>query len=183
MKITFMRHGETDWNRERRIQGIQDVSLNEKGIRQTELTCRHFLATCASFTLIVSSPLLRARQTAEICSRMLSIPQIVLPHFRERTFGLFEGKTMDEIAVRHGITDVESLEGPDFGVEEISELRNRVLSGINHLQFRFKDERILLVTHGSIIKWLLEHYGAENGQHGGIIYNAGFVQIDVTCMK
>jgi len=85
----YLRHGETDWNRARRIQGCSDIALNARGIAQAE-AAREALRGCAIATICVS-PLARARETARIVNQALERPIVVLDALRECSFGPYEG--------------------------------------------------------------------------------------------
>ena len=99
MKIYLMRHGETDWNQERRLQGQKDIAMNENGIRQIQELAARLRDRGISFDRIVSSPLRRAAQSAEIVASQTGycIEAIVLePLLKERDFGAAEGVTYRE---------------------------------------------------------------------------------------
>src|SRR5690606_40156857 len=90
--ICLIRHGETDWNAQRRIQGRTDIPLNEKGIQQAR-ECRDFLKN-SEWDVIITSPLKRAKQTAEIINEALNIDLIEMDDFIEKSFGDVEGVTL-----------------------------------------------------------------------------------------
>ena len=95
MKITTIRHGETDWNRERKPQGSRDIALNETGIKQAEkLAIRLAEEPC---DIIYTSDLLRAKKTAEIINQKHNAQLIESSQLRESSFGEFEGKTMNDL--------------------------------------------------------------------------------------
>ncbi len=95
-RIYFIRHGETDWNVELRMQGHVDRPLNANGRVQAELLGRRFRPERVA--AIYSSDLLRARQTAEPLARALGLGVRHEPALRERNFGRCEGMTIGEIA-------------------------------------------------------------------------------------
>lgn len=150
-KIHLLRHGQTRWNLERRLQGQQNVSLDETGKQQIERFCAQ---TQYPYTLIVTSPLLRAIQSAEICSRRFGIPLTVDPAFAERSFGVLEGMHKNAILQRFHIKDVEALDN-GFGVEPIHEFCGRLAAGLRQLSQSHRDDCVLLVTHGSVIRLLM----------------------------
>ena len=94
MKLLLTRHGQTDWNVAGKIQGITDIELNETGIKQAETTGEKLLNE--NIDVIISSPLKRARKTAEIIKGERNIPLIIDDSLKERRFGKFEGKTREE---------------------------------------------------------------------------------------
>ena len=95
MKILLTRHGQTDWNVQRRIQGKTDIELNNIGIMQAEETRKKLLNYNIDY--IISSPLKRAKKTAEIIGKDRNIPIIFDERIEERAFGEFEGKTSKEM--------------------------------------------------------------------------------------
>ena len=91
MTIYLIRHGETDWNRENRLQGREDIELNETGLLQSE-ACAAALRDVPA-DLILTSPLKRARATAEIISRAAGFTQVVVEQdLIERDFGSAVGR-------------------------------------------------------------------------------------------
>ena len=101
MRCCIVRHGETPWNAERRLQGHQDIPLNALGLAQaraagTYLKEKH-RQSC--FSAVISSDLLRARQTAEAVGAALALPVELAPALRERHYGDFEGKTPADAAI------------------------------------------------------------------------------------
>jgi broad specificity phosphatase PhoE len=103
--IYFIRHGETDWNRDRRYQGQKDVPLNETGqtqARRNGAVLRDFLPAIAEATF-VASPLGRARETMQIVRRQLALPidgYQIDPRLMELSYGAWEGTLQDELAER-----------------------------------------------------------------------------------
>ncbi len=176
MKIILMRHGETDWNRSLRIQGTQPVPLNLNGIRQVQETCGCFKECCEiDFFCVVSSPLLRAKQSAVICGHLLNVPVHILEDFRERSFGILEGKTRQEIETKFGVSNVEEIEFSAHGVEPISMLNERLIHGFFILKATYPAKSILVVTHGSVIKRIAK----KNGLCSEIIPNGEFIQLEI----
>ena len=94
MKLLLTRHGQTDWNVAGKIQGITDIELNETGVKQAEATREKLLNQ--NIDVIISSPLKRARKTAEIIKGERNIPLIIDNGLKERCFGKLEGKTREE---------------------------------------------------------------------------------------
>lgn len=93
--ICFVRHGETDWNVELRMQGQIDIALNARGQAQATAIGRHFEGRRAD--ALYSSDLVRARQTAQPVAQSLGLSAVLLPELRERHFGRCEGLTFAEI--------------------------------------------------------------------------------------
>ena len=95
-RICLIRHGETAWNAERRLQGHLDLPLNETGLAQAEAAARHLADE--PFAALYSSDLLRTRQTATPLARGLGREMIREPRLRERHYGHFQGLTYEEAA-------------------------------------------------------------------------------------
>ena len=94
MELIYVRHGETAWNEAHLLQGWSDIPLNEAGIRQAEKT-RELLEE-VRFDRIITSPLQRAKQTAEIIAAGRDVPLIVDERLKERGFGSLEGHTFGQ---------------------------------------------------------------------------------------
>ena len=148
MRIHLLRHGQTDWNESGRLQGQQDIPLNEIGQQQMERFCQQ---TRGPYSMIISSPLRRALQSAQICVQKLGLLIRVLPAFAERSFGRFEGMMKDDIRKQFHIDDVEELDNV-HGIESIKNFRTRLEAGLQELSHTPADGPILLVTHGSVIR-------------------------------
>lgn len=89
-KFYFIRHGETDFNKEKRYTGLIDIPLNKNGIQQVKQSL--YLLDDKHISIIYSSPLKRALQTAYIISKYLNIPILIVDSFKERDFGILQGR-------------------------------------------------------------------------------------------
>ena len=96
MRLYLLRHGQTEWNIEGKIQGKTDIPLNETGLRQARCLAEGMRER--EISAVYSSPLLRAAQTAEILAEEKGLSVSVLPEFREVDFGLWEGRSWTEVA-------------------------------------------------------------------------------------
>lgn len=144
--LCFVRHGETEWNVQRKIQGRTDIPLNENGKKQA-LDCKQFLSL-QQWDCIVSSPLKRAIQTADIINESLNVPLIIMEDFIERNYGTIEGLTLQQRA---------SLD-PNFQCplqEKLEVLTTRILNGMNQLHFQYRNKNIIVVAHGGVINRML----------------------------
>lgn len=94
MKILLTRHGQTDWNVAGKIQGCTDIELNQTGIEQAKIAREKLLNY--DIDIIITSPLKRAKRTAEIINEGRNIPLTESKGIIERNFGEFEGKTAKE---------------------------------------------------------------------------------------
>ncbi len=149
--IFFIRHGQTDWNAESRIQGWSDIPINETGKKQI-LTLAHSLKTEERFDLIISSDLLRAKQSAEIISDILHVPIIHTENLRERRYGIWEGMEEKEIYSKFLNTNILSkVEGQ----ETYKDFYKRIKAYINIIQEQYSGKKLLIVSHGGVIGVIL----------------------------
>ena len=154
-RILAIRHGETAWNVDTRIQGQLDIGLNEKGRAQAQLLARS-LAEREPLQAIYASDLARAWHTAQAVGQAQGLT--VLPHtgLRERAFGDFEGRTFNEIEAelpehaRHWRQRTPDWAPPGAG-ESLLALRERVLATVDALAARHLGEQIALVAHGGVM--------------------------------
>jgi len=162
--IYLSRHGETDWNAEGRWQGHTDKPLNDNGRGQARALAETLRGT--GLAGVVTSDLLRARETAEIVAAALGLPiDYVDPDLRERTIGVFEGLTREEcerLHPGHWAAWIERREPPP-GAEGHASLGARVTGAIARAAERIKrsDLPLLLVTHGGAMRAALAHAGHE----------------------
>lgn len=148
-RILIARHGETDWNREHRFQGHADPPLNELGRQQARELAEALAGS--GVTAVYASPLVRARETAEIVAAALALPVETRAALREVDVGSWQGLTRTEVEQRfpEGFRRwlVDFSHGWDNG-ESYDELGTRVVAGLLELARRHTGERILVVTHG-----------------------------------
>ena len=169
MKVKFVRHGETDLNKPiRRMQGISNYDLNENGIRQAKLT-RDKLAN-EEFDIIISSPLKRAKHTAEIINELRNIPLIYDDRIKERDYGKLEGTLYKEEYTNLDY-DFESVGG-----ETIDKCKSRLKDFILDVKEKYFDKKVLVVAHRGVISIItcilegdpedrnFEKLGIENGE-------------------
>lgn len=152
-RILAIRHGETAWNSESRIQGHTDIPLNPHGRWQAAQLAR---ALCEeSMSAAYASDLSRARETAEAVAELRALPVVTHTGLRERGFGAFEGQTWTELEQRWPAeTQAWRKRVPDFapgGGESLLQLQARVVAAINELAARHLGEQILIVAHGGVL--------------------------------
>lgn len=153
--ICLVRHGETSWNKQGRLQGGTDVPLNDTGIKQAEL-CRDYLQS-DSWDAIVASPLTRAKHTAEIIREGHETPLRLMEEFKERHFGKGEGMTEKDRRAAYP-------EKQYPGQETKEDFVGRVMDGIRRIARENAGRRVLLVAHGAVINAILtEVSGGEIG--------------------
>lgn len=146
MRLLLTRHGQTDWNVAGKIQGITDTELNETGIKQAETTREKLLTE--DIDVIISSPLKRAKKTAEIIGSGRNIPIIIDDSIKERYFGKYEGKTGKEFDLDEIWNYKLNKQYED--VESTGELFTRVQGFLDKIKQEYPDKTVLLVTHGGV---------------------------------
>lgn len=153
--ILLVRHGETDSNAEGRIQGQTNTPLNERGRAQAQALADELAGE--SIAAVYSSDLDRARETAEILAGRLDLPVVVDPALRERNFGSWEGRTVDELEARWPGAWARWREGDEGegDVEDHLALAARVRDAIHRLAAAHPGERILVVAHGGAMRVIL----------------------------
>ena len=143
--FALIRHGQTDWNAERRLQGSTDIPLNDVGRGQA----RDAVAVVSGYAwdAIVSSPLSRAAETADLIAAGLGLPVVRrLPELSERSFGPAEGlQAGPEL-------DALRIEGGFRGAESEEEAANRGLNALEALAGEFRGGRVLVVAHGTLLR-------------------------------
>ena len=153
-ELILVRHGETDWNRAQRIQGHTDIALNETGLRQARAVARRLAAE--RIDAVVSSDLLRARQTAEAIAQACKLEPVLEARLRERAFGAFEGCTHAQLQ-RERPRDYARWKArePDFdlpmGGESLATLQARIDRVLRELAARYAGRRIVAVAHGGVL--------------------------------
>ncbi len=153
--ICIVRHGETDWNAQGRLQGREDIELNDSG-RQQAFKIAAYLSV-GHWDVIVSSPLKRAYETAQIIARMLSVTEIeVEEQITERDYGEASGLWPDERRSRF----------PDGspGQEDFELLRQRAMCGVEQIVKDHTGKRIVVISHGALTNSIL--YTLSGGEFG-----------------
>lgn len=143
--IGFVRHGITDWNKAGRIQGQTDIELNEQGLEQARRLAtrlRH-----EKWDIIYTSDLSRAHETARLMNEGSDLSIVLDRRLREVSFGLLEGKTIEERIERWG----EHWREADVGKESMESIERRARSFVDELLTKHANDRVLVVTHGAYI--------------------------------
>ncbi len=151
MILAMIRHGQTDYNLNRLVQGRMDNILNTNGKEQAQALGRHLKGLNDSFDILGTSPLLRAKETAEIVGSLLDLKVSYIDEdFTERDFGPYEGKSIDEVLPLITKNDFKV-----FGYEDNEILIQRIKLATDALYERFSDQKVLFVAHSHVIKALL----------------------------
>ena len=170
--LALVRHGETEWNAERRLQGSSDIPLNDKGRQQVRTTAE--LLRDSSWDFIVSSPLVRAHESAEILGAELGVPVVeTVPGFVERHYGLAEG-LKDGEALR-----ALRIPGGFEGAETEAEVAERASAALRGLVAEHPGARIIVVAHGTLIRIAMTSLSGHpistitNAAHSVLVHEQG----------
>lgn len=189
--LTIVRHGQTEWNRIRRMQGQSDIALNPTGKNQVR-TLREKLKR-TPFDIIIASPLGRTRETAQILARGKRIH--FDPRFKERNHGDMEGLHPAQIAARYpNLRHEQDKHGIDWhpgGAGETSRVfQKRVVDAVKDVLHQHRGKRILLVTHGGVMRSLItwahgikpEHVyqvrHPKNAEHACIVHDGKHCHVE-----
>ena len=152
-RLCLVRHGETAWNAEHRVQGQLDVPLNAIG--QAQALAASKILSREKFDAIYSSDLARARQTAEPTANLLSMPVLLERDLRERHYGIFERLTYAEVKVRYP-EDYARFEArePEYAFrtgESLKDFSARSIAVVARIAKAHAGQSILVFTHGGIL--------------------------------
>ncbi len=150
--IFFLRHGETDWNVRRVIQGWKGTSLNAVGLKQAALAAKRVERLGLKFDAVVSSDLRRALQTAQVAAARLGAPLKVWKELRERRFGDWEGRSIEQVLSRFKLGP-DSRQDPFLsfdpkGGESMSVFARRMQRLLARFEKEYAGKTVLAVTHG-----------------------------------
>lgn len=153
MIILFARHGETAGNALRiRVDGRFDEGLNETGWKQAEELARN---VPQDIDVVISSRLLRTRQTAQVVAGKLDKTIEVMDGLEERDMGTLSGTRNDDWPVAlHEQDRMQRYEYTPYGGESVEQVRERVMAALNEVKARFSGKKVLVVSHGGIIRLL-----------------------------
>lgn len=146
MKLLVVRHGRTNWNDLKKVQGTADIELNDEGIEQAEITAK--LLENEKIDLIISSPLIRAVQTAEIINAIHKCNIICDERITERDYGEFEGLNKKEFNFIDFWTYSKNLKYNSS--ENIQDFFKRIFDFLDEIKEKYKDKTVLIVIHGGV---------------------------------
>ena len=147
--LYFVRHGQTDWNVQGKLQGHADIPLNDAGRMEAAGLSKKICAI--NFDLCFSSDLQRAIETAQILTATRPLAIKLIPALRERNFGLWEGRLFSELL------EYEKRGQPFPEIETDEEIQKRTSSLLDEIVNNYPGATILVVTHGGVIRSLLAH--------------------------
>ncbi|MEG6565887.1 histidine phosphatase family protein [Thermoanaerobacterium saccharolyticum] len=156
-RLFIVRHGETLWNRQKKIQGVSDTELSDEGMKQAYLLSQRLKNEIID--VIFSSDLDRAYKTATFIAKNFNLDVIKLPELREISFGVWEGLTVDEIEKSYKelyhTWKTKPTEATIEGAETLKAVQDRILNATNKIVEQYKNKSILIVSHGTTIKALI----------------------------
>ncbi len=167
-KTTFyiVRHGETNWNVQKIMQGHKDIPLNDNGIFQAQESAKQFAQI--KFDRVFTSDLIRASKTAELLVAEKNLAVAATKLLREMTFGKYEGYKAEKFReeLRDQLAKANKLKGEARfkyrlaeGIETLEEAAQRALRFLRETALAYPGETILAVSHGGIIRSLLFKLG------------------------
>lgn len=183
-QLCIVRHGETAWNAEHRVQGQLDIPLNDIGLKQADAVGRALQAE--HFDAIYSSDLMRARQTAAPIARLLSREIVQDRDLRERHYGVFERLTYAEVKVKLPEDYARfAARDPEYAFrtgESLKDFSARSISVLTRIAEANEGKRILVFTHGGVLDKLYRHVTGLplSAERDFGIPNAGLNRIEVT---
>lgn len=155
--LYLVRHGETDWNKENRCQGITNTELNQVGLRQAEALAKRLQNE--NIDCVYSSELNRAIKTAAIISEELNLDFKKEACLNEINFGNWQGEIFDELAEIDGYSYDEWINTPHLarfpGEGNLINVKKRTMKRVNDIIQENKGKNILMVSHGAILKVIL----------------------------
>lgn len=182
----LIRHGETDWNSHKRLQGWRDIELNELGIQQSKDLEKHLMSPkfTASIDVIISSDLKRAYQTAEIATQQWDKPITKLESLRERNYGIYEGHTLViNQGQRAGLPDFDLRDptAPLQDGEALNVFYKRIKTAFEDIAVKNMGKNIMVFAHGGVIDiaWRLAHHYDLNVFREHAIINASINQFSI----
>ena len=154
-RFCLVRHGETDWNAQRRLQGHTDIDLNARGLAQAEQMARAIKKINLAFDVLYTSDLQRAAKTAKAIEQLFSTSAITNAGLRERHLGALQGLTTDEAPqlepdlwkshLSRNVT--EELRGG----ESIQQFADRISTALEKIREQYLGKTVLLVSHGGVL--------------------------------
>jgi len=158
-EIILIRHGETVWNSQQRMQGHSNSDLSSVG--QAQIQALGQWMKNVPFDHIYSSDSLRAKQTAEAITQFSGHELKIDLRLREKNLGVFEGLTSEEARERHPeVFRLFKTAGSKYVIDEgesTQQLQDRALEIVDEIRIKHPEEHVLLVTHGGFIRVVMKH--------------------------
>tara|TARA_Y100001951_G_C11297455_1_gene276646 strand:- start:2797 stop:3522 length:726 start_codon:yes stop_codon:yes gene_type:complete len=188
-RFILVRHGETDWNKEKRFQGHTDIALNAHGLLQAQLLRKYFASLetqgVSLYDECISSDLIRARATANTIHGARTPAMQLNAGLRERDYGHLSGLTGDEMQAKSpeefaGLRN-RVPEAPLQGGESLFQFYSRVVGTFEHIGSAHAGKTILLVAHGGVLDCIYRHCTGEllQKQREWQLHNCALNVIDI----
>jgi probable phosphoglycerate mutase len=174
-RLLLIRHGESEGNRDRVFTYTPDVPLTPTGRVQARTTAE-FVRDRYRPTLLVSSPFIRARQTAEIIAEVLVLPIGIEDDLRERDYGDYAGRPY--ATARPDFDPQSYWHWRPPGGETLEEVAARVGRPLDRIAVRASDEDVVVVSHGGVMMALWRHVMGEWARPGRVVRNAGILLVE-----
>lgn len=171
MKLCIARHGETAWNVENRVSGRTDIPLTQRGLEQARALAEN--ARGKGIEIILASPLLRARQTAQAVSDAIGVPVEIDERLIELDFGIFEGGSRFDPDFQYTRAQMPTRYP---GGESAFDLAHRVYSLLEDVKGKYDGRTVLLVCHGGVCRMVRSYFeDLTNEEYGS--YHAPNAQL------
>lgn len=157
LRLFLIRHGETEWNKQNRLQGHSDIPLSPEGIHQARVLMEN--SFFHRVDAIYSSDLARAKETANIIADKFNLKVKLVPELREMNYGDWEGRKISSLIMEFPkefgkfFTDPESCRPPNG--ETFLECQARVMIGIREIIANQDNKNIVIVSHGAAIRLII----------------------------
>jgi broad specificity phosphatase PhoE len=182
-QIYLVRHGLTDWNEKGLLQGQSNIPLNKDGEKQAIEAAKKYFKKI-KFAAIFSSDLVRAKKTAEIIALEKKMAVETSTLLRERDFGPFEGRHFNEV-MKELRLDIQSFqvltdkEAESLGIESDAKLMERFLRFLREVAVAYQGKKILVVTHGSVMRVFLTKIGYLSKEESRQVFikNLAFIKV------
>ncbi len=184
--IFIIRHGETEWNVQKIMQGHSNSPLTPEGERQAGQIANDLKPV--HFDAVFSSDMLRAKRTAEIIALERKIAVKTTEALRERSYGVFEGKVYDEYnqALQKLIAKYKTRAEQDLafqkmhGVETTNQSIARFITFLREIAVSYSGQTILVVSHGGVMRYFLIHLGVGTNETlpSGSIANTAYIKLE-----
>jgi broad specificity phosphatase PhoE len=167
MKIYVVRHGETEWNAENKVCGVTDIDLTDLGIKQAKKLSTRL--ENHDIELILTSPLKRARKTAEILADCIGKEVIIDSRLIEQNYGVYEGAPRDSEEFRYAKSQFSSrlVTG-----ESLFQVAHRAYGVLEDIQRKYPNKNILVVTHGSVCRVIHSFFNELSNEEYHAFYTA-----------
>ncbi len=154
-QFCLVRHGETDWNAQRRLQGHTDIKLNAHGLAQADQMARALKAINLQFDVLYTSDLLRAAKTAQAIEKLFCVSAIIDPALRERHLGALQGLSTNDAPLQEPelwkIHLGRDLDHDLRNGESIKSFAARIHTALENIRLKHLGKTILLVSHGGAL--------------------------------